>query len=67
MTAAFYSDGFSPTAETIRLCGEPGCQALPIQLGEEELDWLDGDSAHFYLQAKACALCQWVDYEITPL
>lgn len=63
----FVSDGFAPTAEPIQLCTEEGCEALPIELGSEHLDWNDGSRVTYYLEAKSCVLCSWVPFEAQAL
>lgn len=61
---AFVSDGFAPTNENIQLCTEEGCEALPIDLGNEALDWNDKSKITFVLEAKQCVLCSWTPFEI---
>ena len=63
----FVSDGFAPTSENIQLCTVGGCEALPIDLGIDELDWEDEAKIQVFLQGKACMLCEWIDHEATPL
>ena len=62
--ASFASDGFSPTNNNIQLCTVEGCESLPIDLGNENLDWTDGSKIDFYLEAKECVLCSWTPFEV---
>ena len=63
----FVSDGFTPTSDNIQLCSVGGCEALPIDLGIDNLDWEDESKVQIILQGKVCMLCEWVDHEVTPL
>lgn len=64
---AFASDSFAPVAGNIQLCTQEGCEALPIDLGNEQLDWNDTSKVHVYLEVKECALCSWTAFDVeTP-
>lgn len=60
----FVSDSFDPTSNNIQLCMQGGCEAPPIDLGTEDLDWDNPDLRTFHLEAKSCLLCSWVAFEI---
>lgn len=59
----FYSADFAPTAADIQTCDGSGCEAPPVVVGTENLDWEDGSKITFYLEARECLGCGWVSFE----